>query len=175
MAHIEESFGQMYHERARLPLPPSAAAMWLSPARRRGKGMFSLGQEAPKPPCAEGYMPFGFISQQSYNEIVRENLYRMGYLTTRDAAPAVVSEALSRWYFSKPDRPFGVACMGRGDTVIANSTMLEALQTEPPIGVAEPRPEKPPLASRQAGMLAIGVGGVLVLGVVGYLIWRRSR
>lgn len=55
MPHIEESFGQYYHERARLPLPPAAHATWLAPARRRGGGTFSLGEEVPaaEPPVVD--------------------------------------------------------------------------------------------------------------------------
>lgn len=175
MAHIEESFGQYYHERARMPLPPAAAAMWMSPARRRGKGMFSLDADAPRPPCAEGYLPVEFFPQKDYNNIVRDNLVRLGFLADRDAEPAVVSAALSRWYFSKPNRQFGISCTGGGDQLVVNPAMLEALRTEQP-PAAEGEGAGPSPRTRTT-MLRYGLlaGSVLVLGGIGYAIWRRSR
>jgi hypothetical protein len=182
MAHVNLSTGQYQHARAREPLPDASKAMWLSPARRRGRGLFAFSQEPERrPPCAEEYFPFEFVDHAYYAETVRTNLHRMGYLTKVDAEPAEVSSALAVWYFSKPNRTFGVACVGGGGSLIANPTMLEAIRTEAgPSAATEDRAadEAGVVTPRmQTDMMRWGLlgAGVLAVGGIGYLIWRRSR
>ena len=231
MAHVEESFGQMYHERARLPLPPSAAAMWLSPARRRGKGMFSLdglGLVAHGAIARELLLAvrrprqipnWGVYGDQFFScRKIQEDLHWLGFITAdeitgswRDSSVVV---ALQRWSagINKPDCPvvagdealcvsqfasmpqvvghdFEIAMVPAWRQLLQD--MADAVRRDPALSNAQAAairaanpaaaPEEPSVPVR-AGLfatpsgraIAVG-GGVLVLGVVGYLIWRRRR
>jgi len=124
-----------------------------------------------RPPCAEEYIPFVFSSQDEYNELVRINLARMGYLQSVDANPSEVTAALSRWYFAAPSRPFGIACSAADGHVVVNSRMLTAIAEESGPSQAAAS-SGGPRAETHALTAALVVGGVLAVGTLAYLLWR---